>query len=258
MVHSFSQVPRWTVNEAALQVSALGLGAYGGGTVALNRQQARLVSRRPASTASRRCSSGTGRYTPGLSGLRRAIGEYDETMPSTFVGSSSGYDVSHKIKEVAPDCGTYEPGVMPGIVKAPGKRGLEFGKPNGQGNAAVSSSLAAAMGSTPPAVGPGKYNPTIIATKSAPKAFLVGRPTDPVNTSGNLGPGAHQVPDRPPVTNPVGKVGVQYSFASRPYMEPVLPPEEKMSVLPLKLQPVRHQLTEAGRRERKNRESFGA
>ena len=263
MVHSFSQVPRWTVNEAALQVSALGPGAYGGGTVAPRNSSAgaRLVSRRPASTKHlvEAAALGPGRYTPGLSGLRRAIGEYDETMPSTFVGSSSGYDVSHKIKEVAPDCGTYEPGVMPGIVKAPGKRGLEFGKPNGQGNAAVSSSLAAAMGSTPPAVGPGKYNPTIIATKSAPKAFLVGRPTDPVNTSGNLGPGAHQVPDRPPVTNPVGKVGVQYSFASRPYMEPVLPPEEKMSVLVRSKTTeslVRHQLTEAGRRERKHQQSM--
>ena len=257
LMHGFSQSSRFSSIRSSAE-NLLGPGSYGAGGLGPRKTTsgARIVGKAYVSTKHLDDASavGPGSYNPVLSGLRPEFGADDHKMSSTFMGST-GFDPSHRVAEIMPDCGSYNPSWLPGLVKQPGTRGLSFGKPNGQGNAEKKSSLNPFESATSPAVGPGAYNPTLPAERSAPSAFLVARPPERPSQSRNLGPGAHAVPDRPPVTGAQGKLGAQRSFAARPYAGPMLDPEDKVKILARSKTfetLVHHQLTDDGRRDRQH------
>ena len=248
MVHAFSRVPRFEEQGSRPMDILVGPGDYSGPAVDPRRRPkaAKVVGKWTTPkiedmNVNETRALGPGTYNPPMPGMARPIGVYDESMPS-FLGSTSGSTDTLKLKpnNETPGVGQYEPKIMAGIDKQPGRRGAFFGA--ALSNAESDSKGAFSnSGSTPEIIGPGAYNPRRPADKHTYKAFLAGRPSEHQLASVGVGPGSHQVAgtghafaSHPSVATTVAaKLGPIHSFAGKPYSEPSREPEERKAALAL-------------------------
>ena len=243
MTHVFSTAPRFAAEGQRPTDVLMGPGEYAGPAVDPRSRSSAAKLNGKWTTAQvgegdllSAPGRGPGTYNPPISSTQRAIGEYDESMPSIFAGSVTVQtSLVHKGADVAPPLGSYEPCLPPTLSLQPRRRAGFFGavtQKNGESERTLGQSS-----STPAAVGPGAYRPGLPVDRQAPTTFMAGRPHVDRNPSVGIGPGSHNVggnglASHPSLTTtPAGKLGAAHSFASQPYIARPLQPEEKVAML---------------------------
>lgn len=165
------------------------------------------------------------RYNPPLQATLRPMGAHNDKNDPSFVRASGGAIVVG-VQPVALYDATAKALPFTAGPRAPRHGGVGMGKPN-EGHATEPANDAAG-------VGPGTYwNERLqhAMRPRAPAARVVGRPLSrqlASSTSAPPGPGAHDVPSKPPTTSPAGASSVPcFAFARTPYKQPILDAEAR-------------------------------
>lgn len=228
--HVFPITQRWAIVETPPDAQLLGPGDHAPGLRSrFDGPMAPLRSRleRAPGEELQSRNVGPGRYTPGLSGLRLPLGEYDQTIPSALsrVERVTGPQPGDTVQ------GDYEPNNAKfSGARAPGHRSIRWAEPDLLKGSDRLGAIGAST-STGPGVGPGAYKPKLPAEPHRYSAKIIARPVDSKLVEEALpGPNTYHMPDRPPDTTPAGQPFRAITFADRPFLEPSRSADEKAAV----------------------------
>ena len=248
--HIFTRQQRWPPSTQLPTDQLKGPGEYAGpatGERATGRSAAIKPRWRETPKTTGGAPVGPGRYDPALSGTLRHFGAYDETIPSALTRAPRGCGGAASAYSSPGFEG--HPGLPPRPA-APGSRGLSWGV-SGATTAEGDGRPEPFIPSCPPAaLGPGAYHPSA-PSLHRPSAVVRGRPFAMRATSEGVGPGSHNLPERPRTTAPAGGSFPAFSFAATPYM-PRGRPQERAAALAKSrshAELVAHSLSPAGRAE---------